>query len=945
MDWGLAKVTDRPARGAVPVGAPDVGGSGAAHTVAGRVKGTPAYMAPEQARGEPVDARADVFALGGLLLSMLTGRPPFTGDTVLATVMKAAMGEVTECFAAVDACGADPELREIVKRCMAPAVDARYADGREVAAAVIAYKRGAERRMRRAKRARAAAEARAEEAVNTRRETDARIAQERKARRLRGALAATAVAVLLAAGGTTWLFDHRVALQRTAEARLAGERDAEARLKADQAKAGVRAGLALATQLRQQYKFAAARAAIDQAATLADGGAPDLAPDVAQARQDLAVVVALDGIRLRSWVWTPLGNGHGRFDTGFVPGATRAAFTAYGLDPDVPDPAEVGGRVARSAVRAELVAGIDVWALFEPDAGVRSRLLAVARRSDPGSWTDRFRTLAVWADKAAVARLADDADPTALAPATLAALAALMDSLELDPGKLLATARAAHPNDFGLALALGNRHAKRGDEVEKIGPYEAARALRPDNLVPWVNLGAGLVNLDKADAGLTALRRALELDPTNPLIHQNIGLALQAKGDQIGALAAHRRALALDPKYATAQDSIGVILARLGDKAGSLAAHRRALELDPKDAMAHYNVGVCLGETGDVAGAVAAYRESIRLDSTFAMAHYNLGVRLDESGDRAGALAAYRRAVGVDPKFVMALNNLGWTLADTGAFLAAAEVLERAVRLDPHHSLAHTNLAWALSELGDDDRAIVLARRAVVLDPCLPLARYHLAWVLNRRGDESAAISAYRQALEVDPEHVESLTDLGGILSNRGERAIALDYLRRAVAADPAHALARNNLGWTLMMSNALDAGIVELRKAVELDPALAIAYHNLGMALQQKLDTQGASAAYERAVANDPTRTYSHINLGVIRLGQKRLVDAETCARAAIRSDRRNADAHALLGFVLEANGDLPAARVAAAEAARLNPTKWSQRLRDLPARPAAPPPREVMP
>ncbi|MBA3540138.1 MAG: protein kinase, partial [Deltaproteobacteria bacterium] len=133
VDWGLARDRKHPCAidddHALAAGSP-IAGSGVS-TVSGKVVGTPAYMAPEQARGDLVDERADVYAIGALLYEMLSGIAPHADATPQATLDRVLAGPPRPLCETVPAIPG--ELATIVGKAMARDPEARYANGTALA--------------------------------------------------------------------------------------------------------------------------------------------------------------------------------------------------------------------------------------------------------------------------------------------------------------------------------------------------------------------------------------------------------------------------------------------------------------------------------------------------------------------------------------------------------------------------------------------------------------------------------------------------------------------------------------------------------------------------------------------------------------------------------------------------------------------------------------------
>lgn len=190
LDFGLAKVE---------AGGPSL-------TASGEALGTPQYMAPEQASGDRVDARTDVYALGAILFEMLSGAPPFDGPSPAAVLVRAL---TTPAPSLRDTPGVPSHVAEAVARALAKEPDLRPQTVVELVAALRI-----ERREAGVPQTRAVAAVSAVSALDTERPPPTRVSEARTTspRRPKRAVVGAAAALLLfltAIGGAAYVIVDR----------------------------------------------------------------------------------------------------------------------------------------------------------------------------------------------------------------------------------------------------------------------------------------------------------------------------------------------------------------------------------------------------------------------------------------------------------------------------------------------------------------------------------------------------------------------------------------------------------------------------------------------------------------------------------------------------------------------------------------------------------------
>lgn len=609
-------------------------------TQSGAVIGTPDYLSPEQARGEPVDGRSDLYALGLILYEMLTGAMPFTGGTIpeiLAQRMMRTPPPVTQVRPETP-----PWIARLVDRLLRPQPAHRLQSADEVIRAI------------------------------DRREVP------REWRPRRNSLVLLAVVAVLALAGAAIWYTRQSAAPVAVAAVAPLHRLLVLPLEAPEEALPAPVRAALGVQTRAAFGEVPGLAIVDEERT--QQGLRQL-DATSTARVDIGAfrrVVGADralhiGLARQAGQWQALATLHKEGQALTLGTATAAA------------PGEALDALLRIATLAEgLAIPAGALKLDLPPASALEHFgsAVLARRSDqPVEALQKFRAATQAAPGFAHGWLAQ-AETAAAIGEQDAALDALEHALRT------ATASELLQRRVRAELAL-----LEGDAPTAAAQWRAQLQTAPDDTFAELGLARALGSGGDFAAAIGRLQKLVARDPNDPRAWFELGKFSILQGRAQAAVDEHLvRALVLYKRSgnrfgeAETVNALGIGYSRLGQIDDAEEQYRKAVEL--RRALGNRrglatslrNLGNVLSLRGEFDEAATHFQQARALHAALgdreglAAVENDLGLLAEERGDYSAALAAFRRALrlweqaGHKPGIAQALNDIGFAHYQLGAY-------------------------------------------------------------------------------------------------------------------------------------------------------------------------------------------------------------------------------------------------------------------------------------
>jgi tetratricopeptide (TPR) repeat protein len=419
----------------------------------------------------------------------------------------------------------------------------------------------------------------------------------------------------------------------------------------------------------------------------------------------------------------------------------------------------------------------------------------------------------------------------------------------------------------------------------------------PSHSAAWHQWGQLGIRLGKPDRALEGFRKAVTLDPDQPMFRHDLASQLQAAGRLDESLPQFEAVVRLKPECGEAFNNLGIAQVRLGRREQAAASFAQAIRCKPDFPEAYNNAGNVLIEQGKLAEAVAQFDRALQFHPHYADAWHNRGVALQRLGNLEEAAVSFSKAVEKRPNYAEAHCQRGVALRALGKSDEAIASFREALRFKSDHSEARQHLISALMQAGNIADAAAVCHEALLFYPDHPDLYNHLGIALVRQDKLDEGVAAFRQALRFKPDFAEAINNLGNTLLRQNRHDEAIAQFREALRIRPDMPHPMTNLAGAMLQKGDAGEAIRLYREALARTPRDPELHFNIGNALRTKKDYAEAKTSYERALEIDANHLGARLNLGILDMEEGRFDQAVAGFQETIARKPEHAEAFSCWG------------------------------------------------
>ena len=647
-------------------------------TQLGDVFGSPAYMSPEQAHGQSADRRTDVFAIGGILFFLLTGKAPFEAPSQTKALAKSRNHDMSELKKELANKELDSELIEIVQSCLSPQVENRPNDAGEVNELFKKFLSNREQQFEK-------------DRIDSARASERLIAQQKRNRQVVWFSGAIIVA-LLATTVTGFLYlteknrrQSEIANTKLEQLKRQSEAENQIRVNLSSAENFQRLAIESDSDVGSEH-WRSALFEIKQAKSLANESISEtLRSELVSIDSEVQAEADLFfGLRTRKEQEFACREEVREtcYQSLYPPSLRMAllgrlseqfadAYEKIGITPgELSD--EVVTRLAQSEYKAFLMHGLLFWRV---EIGRESRRFGPRDDDDSNRrWIDELLTKADQDPLRKKIRAAvREKNFQRLAPllkkkeaieslATVLLCTPLVEFLETPEDQInyLLRAQQAFPDEFQLKWKLSAVNGLNDEAKKELG-FRAALAcyaLQPRNPAVLMNLGATYIQQENYDLAVQLLEQVVQVAPNFSDAQYNLANAYWRGGQPELAIRSCEKILTISKDHFWATLLRGLVCEELGHIDEAIVDFKRAAKLNPKHNSAHHQLFKLYRDRNELEEAADYLRQAVEIQPKNVGYQKELGSLYIVMKKWDLAKATFETILDFKPKDVTALASL-----------------------------------------------------------------------------------------------------------------------------------------------------------------------------------------------------------------------------------------------------------------------------------------------